>query len=174
MGREVLRVHRARLSGKETLTHVHPVSRYTHRLPCQSLRSCSLLRDPDAIAALCDDLRHAFATVQRALDGTPADFVMDGSEARRTWYTNHCDVVHSLYRNMHYFHMLARHVEDKPPRIHRLEGILKKLATYQAKFMDLARRISVRLPSLALSSSSLPLSSPYSRHLCCHRLPLPP
>ncbi|EJF60732.1 hypothetical protein DICSQDRAFT_161922 [Dichomitus squalens LYAD-421 SS1] len=117
-----------------------------------SLRSCGLLRDPDSITALCDDLRVAFATVQRALDGTPRDFVMDGSEERQTWYTNHCNVVHSLYRNMHQFYMLARHVEDKPPRIHRLEGILKKLATYQVKFTDLARRVLLSHEKLRLLS----------------------
>ncbi len=86
---------------------------------------------------------------------------MDGSEARQTWYTNHCDAVHSLSRNMQHFHMLARRVEDRPPRIHRLEGVLQKLATYQAKFTDIARRISVRpSPSVSLPPFPLSLSRP--------------
>ena len=90
---------------------------------------------------------------------------MDGSEARQTWYTNHCDAVHSLSRNMQHFHMLARRVEDRPPRIHRLEGVLQKLATYQAKFTDIARRLEVRPPSLPSpfpSASSFP-TYPYPR-----------
>ncbi|KAI1786345.1 hypothetical protein LXA43DRAFT_1034312 [Ganoderma leucocontextum] len=128
-----------------------------------SLRSCGLLKDPDAIAALCDDLRRTFATVQLALEDTPRDFVMDGSEARQTWYTNHCDAVHSLSRNMQHFHMLARRVEDRPPRIHRLEGVLQKLATYQVKFTDIARRISVSHEKLRLLDLRTELARAHTR-----------
>ncbi|PIL33659.1 hypothetical protein GSI_04282 [Ganoderma sinense ZZ0214-1] len=128
-----------------------------------SLRSCGLLQDPDAIATLCDDLRRAFATVQRALEGTPRDFVMDGSEARQTWYTNHCDAVHSLSRNMQHFHMLVRGIEDRPPRIHRLEGVLQKLATYEAKFTDIARRISVSHEKLRLLDLRTELARAHTR-----------
>ncbi|KAM5537979.1 hypothetical protein V8D89_008455 [Ganoderma adspersum] len=119
--------------------------------------------DPGAIAALCDDLRRAFATVQRALERTPRDFVMDGSEARQTWYTNHCDAVHSLSRNMQHFHMLARRVEDRPPRIHRLEGVLQKLATYQAKFTDVARRLEVSHEKLRLLDLRTELARAHTR-----------
>lgn len=62
----------------------------------QSLRSCSLLRDPDAIAELCENLRQAFRAVQRALDETPTDFIIDGSDAKQNWYTKHWETVDSL------------------------------------------------------------------------------
>ena len=62
----------------------------------QSLRSCSLLRDPEAIAALCESLVQVFKDVRRALDGTPTEFVIDGSDAKQNWYTKHWDTVDSL------------------------------------------------------------------------------
>ena len=43
------------------------------------------------------------------------------------------------------FYLLAHQIEDHPPRIHKLAGLLDKLAMYQTKFADLARRISVRV-----------------------------
>ncbi|KAI0326058.1 hypothetical protein GY45DRAFT_1259699 [Cubamyces sp. BRFM 1775] len=105
------------------------------------LRSCSVLRAPESIADLCNRLRDAFASVQRALDGTPDDFAIDWSETKRTWYAKHWQVISSLDRNLNMFYLLAHQVEDRPPRIHRLAPILDKLSTYQAKFADLARRI---------------------------------
>ncbi|RPD70431.1 hypothetical protein L226DRAFT_470211 [Lentinus tigrinus ALCF2SS1-7] len=117
-----------------------------------SLRSCSLLRDPEAIADLCENLRLTFKTVQRALDVTPSEFVVDGSDAKQTWYTKHWDLIDSLNKNLSLFYLLAHQVEDRPPRIHKLAPILDKLATYQAKFADLARRISLSYERLRLLS----------------------
>ena len=48
-------------------------------------------------------------------------------------------------RNLSLFFLLARQIEDHPPRIHKLAPLLDKLATYQAKFSDLARKITVRI-----------------------------
>ena len=143
----------------------------------QPLRSCSILREPESIAHLCNKLRDTFASVQRALDETPDDFTIDWSETKRTWYAKHWQVISSLdrsaltatshvscahslgpsfIRNLNMFYLLAHQVEDRPPRIHRLAPILDKLSTYQAKFADLARRIAVRyLPSLALRTICL-------------------
>ncbi|KAI0669574.1 hypothetical protein C8Q78DRAFT_1070679 [Trametes maxima] len=106
-----------------------------------SLCSCSLLRDPKSIANLCDKLRATFTSVQRALDGTPAEFSADGSDAKGIWYAKHWQVISSLDRNLNLFYLLARQIEDRPPRIHRLAPLVDKLSTYQSKFADLARRI---------------------------------
>ncbi|KAI0645121.1 hypothetical protein C8Q79DRAFT_912340 [Trametes meyenii] len=106
-----------------------------------SLCSCSLLRDPQSIASLCDKLRATFSSVQRALDGTPAEFSADGSDAKGLWYAKHWQVISSLDRNLNLFYLLARQIEDRPPRIHKLAPLVDKLSTHQAKFADLARRI---------------------------------
>lgn len=50
-------------------------------------------------------------------------------------------------RNLNLFYLLAHQIEKRPPRIHTLASLIDKLSTYQAKFADLARRITVRLPS---------------------------
>ncbi|CDO75961.1 hypothetical protein BN946_scf184888.g11 [Trametes cinnabarina] len=106
------------------------------------LCSCSLLREPDSIVNLCEKLRATFAVVQRALDGTPSEFTADDSDAKRTWYAKHWQIVSSLDRNLNLFYLLAHQLEERPPRIHRLAPTLDKLSTYQAKFADLARRIA--------------------------------
>ncbi|KAI0695193.1 hypothetical protein C8T65DRAFT_698774 [Cerioporus squamosus] len=117
-----------------------------------SLRSCSLLRDPEAIADLCESLRLTFKTVQRALDATPTEFVVDGSDAKQNWYTKHWDIIDSLNKNLSLFYLLAHQIEDRPPRIHKLAPLIDKLATYRAKFTDLARRISLSHERLRLLS----------------------
>ncbi|EIW54334.1 uncharacterized protein TRAVEDRAFT_60635 [Trametes versicolor FP-101664 SS1] len=108
-----------------------------------SLCSCSLLREPEAIIALCDALRETFLSVQRALDGTPSDFSVDGVDAKRLWYVKHWQVIASLDRNLNLFYLLAHQIEKRPPRIHTLASLIDKLSTYQAKFADLARRITL-------------------------------
>ncbi|KAI0752771.1 hypothetical protein C8Q80DRAFT_1148142 [Daedaleopsis nitida] len=115
-----------------------------------SLRSCSLLKDPEAIGELCESLRQTFKAVQRALDGTPTEFVIDDSDAKQNWYTKHWDTIDSLNKNVSLFYLLARQIEDHPPRIHKLAPLLDKLTTYQAKFADLARRITVSHEKLRL------------------------
>ncbi|KAI0350599.1 hypothetical protein OH77DRAFT_1430773 [Trametes cingulata] len=108
-----------------------------------SLCSCSLLREPEAIVDLVDRLRATFVSVQRALDGTPAQFTADGSDAKRIWYAKHWQVIASLDRNLNLFYLLSHQIEERPPRIHRLAPLLDKLGTYELKFADLARRIAL-------------------------------
>lgn len=43
--------------------------------------------------------------------------------------------------------MFASQIARRPPRIHKLADYLDKLAAYQAKFSDLARRITVQSSS---------------------------
>ena len=52
--------------------------------------------DPEAIAALCDNLGQTFRAVRRALDGTPTEFIIDGSDAKQNWYTKHWEIIDSL------------------------------------------------------------------------------
>ena len=59
------------------------------------------LKDPGALADLCERLRLGFGEVRRALDGTPTDFLVNGqgaTDARRMWYAKHCQLVVSLDR----------------------------------------------------------------------------
>ncbi len=56
---------------------------------------------------------------------------------------------------MSLFYLLAHQIEDRPPRIHKLAPLIDKLATYQAKFADLARRISVSPDSPPLAMVTL-------------------
>ncbi|KAI0664014.1 hypothetical protein C8Q70DRAFT_1041795 [Cubamyces menziesii] len=130
------------------------------------LRSCSILREPESIAHLCNKLRDTFASVQRALDETPDDFTIDWSETKRTWYAKHWQVISSLDRNLNMFYLLAHQVEDRPPRIHRLAPILDKLSTYQAKFADLARRIVISHEKLRFLSlrDQLSVAHSHARH----------
>ncbi|KAH9889351.1 hypothetical protein C8Q73DRAFT_653726 [Cubamyces lactineus] len=130
------------------------------------LRSCSILREPESIAHLCNKLRDTFTSVQRALDETPDDFAIDWSETKRTWYAKHWQVISSLDRNLNLFYLLAHQVEDRPPRIHRLAPILDKLSTYQAKFADLARRIVLSYEKLRFLSlrDQLSVAHSYARH----------
>ncbi|OSC96794.1 hypothetical protein PYCCODRAFT_1472356 [Trametes coccinea BRFM310] len=107
------------------------------------LCSCSLLREPELIVNLCEKLRATFASVQRALDGTPSESHADGSDVKRTWYAKHWQIISSLDRNLNMFYLLAHQVEKRLPRIHRLAPTLDKLGTYQAKFADLARWIAL-------------------------------
>ncbi|TFK92002.1 hypothetical protein K466DRAFT_595623 [Polyporus arcularius HHB13444] len=131
-----------------------------------SLRSCSLLKDPEAIAELCENLRGTFTTVQRAVDATPTEFVVDGSDAKQKWYTKHWDIIDSLNKNLSLFYLLAHQIEDRPPRIHKLAPLIDKLATYQAKFADLARRISLSYERLRLLSlrTQLTTANTIARH----------
>ncbi|KAH9855868.1 hypothetical protein C2E23DRAFT_723037 [Lenzites betulinus] len=108
-----------------------------------SLCSCSLLRDPDAIMGICDRLRATFVLIQRALDKTPAEFTTDALDVKRNWYSKHWQIMASLDRNLNLFYLLAHQIEQRPPRIHRLASLVEKLNTYQAKFSDLARRITL-------------------------------
>ncbi|KAI0364961.1 hypothetical protein BV20DRAFT_1039144 [Pilatotrama ljubarskyi] len=125
-----------------------------------SLCSCSLLREPEAIVSLIDRLRATFASVQRALDGTPADFVAGGSDAKRIWYAKHWQIIASLDRNLNLFYLLAHQIEERPPRIHRLAPLLDKLSTYQVKFADLARRITLSHEKLRFLGLRAELSLP--------------
>ncbi|KAI8978335.1 hypothetical protein BD414DRAFT_421976 [Trametes punicea] len=131
------------------------------------LCSCSLLRNPESIADLCEKLRATLASVQRALEGTPSDFTAEGSDAKRTWYAKHWQIISSLDRNLNLFYLLAHQVEDRPPRIHRLASILDKLSTYQAKFADLARRIVLSHEKLRFLSlrNQLSIAHVYARSL---------
>ena len=58
------------------------------------------------------------------------------------------------YRNLNHFYLLAHHIAERPPRIHRLVPLVEKLETYEMKFADLARRISVRSPLCHLPTLS--------------------
>ncbi|KAI0629471.1 hypothetical protein C8Q77DRAFT_1065724 [Trametes polyzona] len=127
-----------------------------------SLCSCSLLRDPHAIMHLCDRLRATISSVQCALDETPSEFATDRSEAKRTWYAKHWQIISSLDRNLNMFYLLAHQIEKRPPRIHRLASIVDKLATYQAKFADLARRIVLSYEKLRFLSLRSQLTLAYS------------
>ncbi|KAI0767190.1 hypothetical protein C8Q74DRAFT_937599 [Fomes fomentarius] len=124
-----------------------------------SLRSCSLLRDPEAIAELCENLRQAFRAVQRALDETPTEFIIDGSDTKQNWYTKHWETIDSLNKNLSLFFLLSRQIEDHPPRIHKLAPLLDKLATYHAKFTDLVRRINLSYEKLRLLNLRATLSA---------------
>ncbi|KAI9067462.1 hypothetical protein FKP32DRAFT_1683873 [Trametes sanguinea] len=126
------------------------------------LCSCSLLREPESIVDLCEKLRATFASVQRALDGTPSEFHADGSDAKRTWYAKHWQVISSLDRNLNMFYLLAHQVEERPPRIHRLAPTLDKLSTYQAKFADLARRIALSHEKLRFHGLRAQLSTAHA------------
>ena len=58
-------------------------------------------------------------------------------------------------RNLSQFYLLAHQIAERPPRIHRLGPIVEKLETYEIKFADLARRISVRSVPVSTSSTLL-------------------
>ncbi|KAI0943945.1 hypothetical protein AcV7_001892 [Taiwanofungus camphoratus] len=109
-----------------------------------SLCSCSLLKDPEAIRAVCQSVRRSLGTIHKALDECPEHLGLDDLETQQYWFTRHWRIISSLDRNLKVFYLFADLVRRHPPRIHRLADHVDKLHAYEAKFIDLARRLSVR------------------------------
>ncbi|OCH92049.1 hypothetical protein OBBRIDRAFT_802867 [Obba rivulosa] len=108
-----------------------------------ALCSCALLRDPDAIATVCEALRAAVAAVRTALADTPPRLEIDDVEYGRQWYSRHSLTIQSVHRHLSRIYQLADQIDRRPPRIHRLQSTVEKLQAYEAKFIDLARRITL-------------------------------
>ena len=58
-----------------------------------------------------------------------------------------------MRRNLNRFYLLVHQLEERPPRIHRLAPLVEKLETYEAKFLDIARRLRVSALFVHMSSS---------------------
>ncbi|EMD32954.1 hypothetical protein CERSUDRAFT_118383 [Gelatoporia subvermispora B] len=113
------------------------------RRASETLCACALLRNPESIALTCEALRSALTAVDTALEDTPPRLELDDPDYGRQWHSKHLLLILSVERHLGHISQLADQIARRPPRIHRLHGIVEKFNAYEAKFADLARRLAL-------------------------------
>ncbi|GJE98170.1 hypothetical protein PsYK624_143920 [Phanerochaete sordida] len=85
----------------------------------------------------------AVLAVRDAFADAPDDMSVLEQEGCHEWGVKYELLLVSCCRNIDLLTLQAEHVRDRPPRIHKLSGLLDKLWRYVEKFEDLERKLRI-------------------------------